>query len=277
MIYTEKFIGEHFSRYRLMKYLENRLERAGLANVDIQRTPVMTRITLQALNPARIIGKRGRLIGDLTDEIRQVFGIENPQISVMEVREPFLEPRIVARKAARQIEMGKKVRAVLHFCLREILARGAMGAEIVAAGKIGAKGARAKRLHVSAGYIPKAGDPVQLVRKAHLNANTRSGVIGILVRIVPPGTVFPDKPAPVKEEKAAGKEEKKEAVEEKTTAKPKEESKKEEMPKEKEATEKEEKNPVKKAKDTENAGEKEPEKKEEAVSAEKEAPLEKEE
>jgi len=28
---------------------------------------------------------------------------------------------------------------------------------------------------------------------AHLAANTKSGVIGVLVRIVPPGTVFPDK------------------------------------------------------------------------------------
>ena len=44
-----------------------------------------------------------------------------------------------------------------------------------------------------AGYIPKAGEPARLIRVAHISANTRSGVIGILVRIVPPGTVFPDK------------------------------------------------------------------------------------
>ncbi len=31
---------------------------------------------------------------------------------------------------------------------------------------------------------------------AHLSANTRSGVIGVLVRIVPPGTVFPDQVNP---------------------------------------------------------------------------------
>ena len=196
MLYSDKFITEHFNRYKLMKYLEDRLDRAGLASVDIQRTPMMTRITLEVLSPARIIGKRGRLINDLTDEIKRVFGIENPQISVVEVKEPFLEPKIVSRKAAKYIEMGKKVRAVLHFFLREILSHGAMGAEIVAAGKIGAKGARAKTLRVSAGYIPKSGEPARLVKEAHLNANTKSGVIGILVRIVPPGTVFPDKPAP---------------------------------------------------------------------------------
>lgn len=195
MIYQEKLIEEPFSKYQLMKFLEKKLDRAGLANVDIQRTPLVTRITLEVTNPARIIGKRGRLINELTDTIKQSFDIENPQVSVVEVQDPFLEPRLVARRAARYIEMGKKVRAVLHYTLREIIRAGALGAEIVAAGKIGAKGARAKSLRVSAGYIPKAGEPARLARTAHIHANTRSGIIGVLVRIVPPGTVFPDKKA----------------------------------------------------------------------------------
>ncbi|HSB47329.1 MAG TPA: 30S ribosomal protein S3 [Candidatus Bilamarchaeum sp.] len=193
MIYQEKLIEEPISKYKVMKFLEQKLDRAGLANVDIQRTPLVTRITLEVTNPARIIGKKGRLINELTETIKHEFKIENPQISVIEVREPFLEPRMVAKRAGKYIEMGKKVRAVLHYLLREVIRAGALGAEIVAAGKIGAKGARAKSLRVVAGYIPKAGEPARLIRVAHLNANTRSGVIGILVRIVPPGTVFPDK------------------------------------------------------------------------------------
>lgn len=195
MLYQEKLIEEPFSKYQIMKFLEKKLDRAGLASVDIQRTPLVTRITLEVTNPARIIGKKGRLINELTATIKKEFKLENPQISVIEVREPFLEPRMVAKRAARYIEMGKKVRAVLHYMLREIIKTGALGAEIVASGKIGAKGARGKRLRVVAGYIPKAGEPARLVRVAHINANTRSGVIGVLVRIVPPGTVFPDKEA----------------------------------------------------------------------------------
>lgn len=193
MIHREKLIEEPFNKYKIMKYLEKRLERAGLANVDIQRTPLVTRITLEVTNPARIIGKKGRLINELTADIKNTFDIENPQVSVLEVRDPFLEPRMVAKRAAKYIEMGKKVRAVLHYLLREIIRSGALGAEIVASGKIGAKGARAKSLRVAAGYIPKAGEPARIISKAHISANTRSGVIGILVRIVPPGTVFPDK------------------------------------------------------------------------------------
>jgi len=193
MIYSEKLIEEPFSKYKLVKYLEKKLEKAGLAGVEIQRTPMMTRITLMVLNPARIIGKQGRIINEITGAVKKEFKIENPQINVVEVQEQFLEPVLVGKKAARHIEMGKKIRAVLHFMLKEIMRAGAIGAEIVAAGKIGAKGARSKRLRVMAGYIPKAGEPMKLVKEAHINANTKSGVIGVLVRIVPPGTVFPDK------------------------------------------------------------------------------------
>jgi len=193
MIYSEKLIEEPFSKYKLVKYLEKKLDKAGLAGVEIQRTPMMTRITLMVLNPARIIGRQGRIINEITEAVKKEFKIENPQINVVEVQEQFLEPVLVGKKAARHIEMGKKIRAVLHFMLKEIMRAGAIGAEIVAAGKIGAKGARSKRLRVMAGYIPKAGEPMKLVKEAHINANTKSGVIGVLVRIVPPGTVFPDK------------------------------------------------------------------------------------
>jgi small subunit ribosomal protein S3 len=189
----EKFIKEKFEKYRIMKYLEDKLERVGLADIDIQRTPLVTRINLAVMNPAMIIGKKGRLINELTQEIKNEFNIENPQINVIEVTQPYLEPRIVGRKAAHYIEMGKKVRAVLHFLLKEIMKSGALGAEIRASGKIGAKGAKARSLRVSAGYIPKAGEVTRAVKEAHVTANTKSGIIGILIRIVPPGTVFPDK------------------------------------------------------------------------------------
>jgi ribosomal protein S3 len=92
--------------------------------------------------------------------------------------------------------MVKKVRAVLHFLIHDIIRNGAVGAEIVASGKIGAKGARGKSLRVSVGYIPKAGEPARLVREAHVSANTKAGIIGVLVRIAPPGTIFPDKGKP---------------------------------------------------------------------------------
>ncbi|MCX8197165.1 MAG: 30S ribosomal protein S3 [Candidatus Micrarchaeota archaeon] len=189
----EKFIEDAITRYRVSKFLEAELDRAGFSRVAIQRTPMVTRIAVEVTNPGRVIGKKGRSIQDLTETIQQQFQIDNPQISVIESSNQNLEPRLVAKKICRYIEMGKKIRAILHAGLRDIMRAGALGAEIVASGKIVAKGGRSKSFRVMAGYIPKAGEPARQVREAHVTAYPKSGAIGVLVRIVPPGTVFPDK------------------------------------------------------------------------------------
>jgi small subunit ribosomal protein S3 len=188
-----KFIEDAITRYRVSKFLETELDRAGFSRVDIQRTPMVTRIAVEVTNPGRVIGKRGKSIQDLTDAINREFKIDNPQISVVESTNQNLEPRLVAKKICRFIEMGKKIRAILHASLRDIMSSGALGAEIVASGKIAAKGGRSKRFRVMAGYIPKAGEPARQVAVNHVTAYPKSGAIGVLVRIVLPGTVFPDK------------------------------------------------------------------------------------
>ncbi|MFH1306467.1 MAG: 30S ribosomal protein S3 [Candidatus Micrarchaeota archaeon] len=189
----KKFVDEAIIRYQVSKYLEKELDRAGFTHVDIQRTPMVTRIGVEVTNPGRVIGKKGRTIRELTDNIAKNFKIENPQISVSESKRPELEPRLIAKKVCRFIEMGKKPRAILHSSLRDIMSAGALGGEIIASGKLAAKGGRAKALRVAAGHVPKAGEPARLVRVSHVTAYPKAGAIGVLVRLVMPGTIFPDK------------------------------------------------------------------------------------
>lgn len=196
MVYEKKFIEEPILKYEIMKFLQKELDRTDLANIDIQRTPIVTRIILEVMNPGRIIGKKGGVINKLTETLQKEFNVNNPQINVVEVRYPWLEPRIVGRRAAKMLEMGKKARMILHSLLREVMANGALGAEIVMSGAM-SKGSRSKRMSVVAGFIPKAGDPARLVKEANVTSVTKYGAIGILVRIVPPNVVLPDK-MPVK-------------------------------------------------------------------------------
>jgi small subunit ribosomal protein S3 len=196
----KKFVEEAIVRYQVSSFLEKELDRAGFTHVDIQRTPMVTRIAVEVTTPGRVIGKKGRTIRDLTDAISNEFGMDNPQISVVETPKPELEPRLVAKKICRFIEMGKKPRAILHAALRDIMANGALGAEIIAAGKLAAKGGRSKALRVMAGYVPKAGEPARLVKEGYVTAYPKSGAIGVLVRVVMPGTIFPDKGAITKVE-----------------------------------------------------------------------------
>ncbi|MEM4366530.1 MAG: 30S ribosomal protein S3 [Candidatus Anstonellales archaeon] len=188
-----KFIAEPLLKARMREFLDKKLERAGISNIEIQRTPLFTKIMIECLNPGYVIGAKGRRSNELTDEIKKLFDIENPQISVIEVQNPSIEPRLVGKKAAKYIEMGKRLRPVMQRLLKSMLDAGALGGEIVASGKLGGKGAKSRAVKVSAGYLPKAGQVTESVKEALVEAHTKAGIIGIRVRVVPPGTKFPDK------------------------------------------------------------------------------------
>ncbi len=193
MVVERKFIDDAIVKIHISKYLEKSLSRAGFSRIDIQKTPLITRITVYVTNPGRVIGRGGSTIDALTETLRTKFNVENPQISVAEVRNPKLEPRLVAKYIANSLERGANARSLMHSTIRDIMLNGALGAEVIAAGKLAAKGARAKQIKVRLGYLPKAGDVTNLVDEAKVAAYPKYGAIGITVRIVQPGTVFPDR------------------------------------------------------------------------------------
>ncbi len=193
MTSEKKFIEESVVKLNISKFMENSLSKAGFSRVEIQRTPVLTRITVYVLKPGRVIGRSGKTINDLTEQISKTFDVKNPQINVMEIDDPMLEPMIVAKDIAYKIERSINARKIMQRTLKDILSRGALGAEIIISGKVAAKSARKKKIRKSIGYIPKVGDVIKLVHEGHATAYPKHGAIGIKVRIVPPNTVFPDR------------------------------------------------------------------------------------
>jgi small subunit ribosomal protein S3 len=188
-----KFIEDSLIKLSISKYLSVELTRAGFSRIEIQKTPILTRITVYVLNPGRVIGRGGKTIDSITETIKSKFKVENPQINVMEVENKMLEPLLVAKSITDRLERNMNARRIIQQSLREIIENGALGAEIIANGKLAAKGARSKSIRKILGYIPKAGDVTELVREAHSTAHPKYGAIGVKVRIVPPGTVFPDR------------------------------------------------------------------------------------
>ncbi|MGC8547472.1 MAG: 30S ribosomal protein S3 [Candidatus Micrarchaeia archaeon] len=200
MTIERKFIEDAIIKEQVSHYLESELSRAGFSDIEIQKTPMLTRITVWVTNPGRVIGRGGETINTLTKAIADKFKIDNPQISVAEVTNPMLEPRLVARYLANALERGAHARGLLHSVLNDIMTNGALGAEIIVTGKLAAKGAKAKQIKLRQGFIPKAGDVVKLVKESRVTAYPKYGAIGVVVRIVKPGTVFPQ---PRRKEKQA--------------------------------------------------------------------------
>ena len=217
MAVEKKFLKKALDDLEVKLFLFKEIERAGVSSISIQRTPIATRLSICVRRPGLVVGKKGKAIKDLCDALKDKFGIENPQIEIIEVMQASLDAKLMAERIGKQIELRPRVKPIVRRALTEIMEAGAIGAEIRVAGKIVGKGGKAKTVSVRKGYLKKSGEPMELVKTGHYSAKTKAGIIGITVKIVSPETVFPDrikvkpdvKPEePVQEEKPVVKEKK---------------------------------------------------------------------
>jgi len=192
MAMERHFIQEGIIRSEIETFLRKELEGAGYSSINIQKTPLATRVVLYVEKPPLVIGKKGRRINKLTRFLKEKYGIENPAIDVQTVENPNLDANIVARRIAQSLEKGMNRRRVVYKAVRAAMASGAQGIEVIVAGKIIGKGGRAKQEKYLQGYMRKVGDSAKLVRTGSTQSYMKAGVIGITVKIVPPDIVFPD-------------------------------------------------------------------------------------
>ena len=54
MAIERKFIEDSMIKLNISKYLSTELARAGFSRIEIQKTPILTRITVYVLNPGRV-------------------------------------------------------------------------------------------------------------------------------------------------------------------------------------------------------------------------------
>ena len=192
MAMEKHFIQEGIIRSEIETFLRHELEGAGYSGINIQKTPLATRVVLYVEKPPLVIGKKGRRINKLTKFLKEKYGIDNPAIDVQAVENPNLDANIVARRIAQSLEKGMNRRRVVYKAVRSAMGSGARGVEIILAGKIIGKGGRAKQEKYLQGYMRKVGDSAKLVRQGSTQAYLKAGVIGVTVKIVPPDIVFPD-------------------------------------------------------------------------------------
>ena len=193
MSVEKKIVKKALNELFIKTFLEKELDKAGVASIELQKTPIATRISISVRRPGIVVGKRGMAIRDLCEELEKNYGVDNPQIEVIEVERPELNAKLMAEKIGRQIELNPRVKPIVRMTLQDIMRAGAIGAETRASGKIVGKGGKAKTVTARAGYLKKSGHLMRLVQTGYRTAYLKAGAIGITVRIVPKGTVFPDK------------------------------------------------------------------------------------
>ena len=190
MASERKFVAENVRRVLLKEYLMKEVSRAGFGGLDVQRTPMGTRVILSTERPGLVIGRRGETIKSLTNAIEKNFGFENPSIEVKEVENASLNAQIMAEKLAFSLERGWHFRRAGHATLRRVMEAGARGCYIVVAGKL--SGQRHRTEKFKEGSIKYCGEPALLfVDEGYAVAKLKMGVIGVTVRIMQADSKLP--------------------------------------------------------------------------------------
>jgi small subunit ribosomal protein S3 len=220
MASERKFIRENTNRILIKEFLIKKIEGAGFGGMNIQRTPMGTRINILVERPGMVIGKGGGKIKEITSEIMDKFRVDNPQIEIQEAgNSAALNAQIMAEKLAEALQRGWHFRRAGHSTVRRIMNAGAKGCQVVIAGKL--TGARHRTEKFTQGHIKYCGETAnEVMDRGYAVAKLKPGVLGVKVGIMKPDAKLPDeiklKVSEI-EEKGEKKPVKKEEVAEKKT------------------------------------------------------------
>ncbi|MDD8017003.1 MAG: 30S ribosomal protein S3 [Bacteroidota bacterium] len=179
--YDDKnFASKLLEDYNVRNYLRNRLKKAGVSKIQIERTPKNARITIHTSRPGVVIGKSGKEITQLEEELKKVTNKE-VKILINEIKRPELDAQLVAENIAAQLEGRIAFRRAMKQAITAAMRMGAEGIRVMCAGRLGgAEIARSEQY--KDGRIP-----LHTIRAdidyAHAEAATIYGKIGVKVWI----------------------------------------------------------------------------------------------
>ena len=157
-----------------------KLKDASVADIVINRANGKTEAIIYTAKPGVIIGHNGEEIEKIKKELAKELK-DDIALSIMEVKNPDLNARLVAEGIAHQIENRVSFRIAQKRAIRNTMKAGAKGIKTAASGRLG--GADMARTEgYTEGNIPR-----QTLRAdidyAHVEADTTYGKIGVKVWI----------------------------------------------------------------------------------------------
>ena len=165
---------------KIRNYLNERLSKASISKIIIERTLKLITVTVHTARPGIIIGKGGQEVDKLKEELKKLTQ-KDVQINIFEVKRPELDATIVASNIAHQVEGKISYRRAMKMGIMSTMRMGAEGIKVIASGRLGgAEMARSEML--KEGRIPLHTFRAD-IDFALAEALTKVGLIGIKVWI----------------------------------------------------------------------------------------------
>ena len=120
---------------RIRKYLRQRLNQAGIAQIGIERMSSKIRVTLNTSRPGIVIGKKGAEIEKLKSELKKFTSAE-VLLVIREVKKPELDATLVADSIAQQLIRRVAFRRAMKKAVLQTLKSGALGIKVMCGGRL---------------------------------------------------------------------------------------------------------------------------------------------
>ena len=179
--------------YNLRKMLKEKLNMAGISQINIDRSGAKVGVSIFTAKPGIVIGKGGAGVEALKKEIEEFTG-KQVNLNIMEIKQPDMNAQLVAENIAQQLEKRVSFRRAMKQVISRTMKAGAKGIKTSVSGRLG--GAEIARTeHYHEGSIP-----LQTLRAnidyGFAEAKTAYGRIGVKVWIYK-GQVLPKAKRPV--------------------------------------------------------------------------------
>ncbi|MFP4527562.1 MAG: 30S ribosomal protein S3 [Candidatus Kapaibacterium sp.] len=135
--FDEKNQAEKLSEdLQVRNYIRNRKKKAGISRIIVERTAKQLRITINTSRPGVIIGRSGKDITQLEEELKKLTN-KDVKILISEVKRPELDALLVSENIAQQLEGRISFRRAMKQAVSSARRMGAVGIRIMCAGRLG--------------------------------------------------------------------------------------------------------------------------------------------
>jgi small subunit ribosomal protein S3 len=135
--FDEKNVAEKLQEDLMVRnYIKSRLKKAGVARIIVERTAKQLRVTINTSRPGVIIGRSGKDIAQLEEELRKITKKE-VKILISEIKRPELDAQLVADNIAAQLEGRISFRRAMKNAVSSTMRVGAEGVRVMCSGRLG--------------------------------------------------------------------------------------------------------------------------------------------
>jgi len=130
--YTEQ-LGEDIA---IRQLIAKRLANASVSKAEIERSLNEVKLTIHTAKPGIVIGKQGAAVEELRRNLEALTG-KKARVNIMEIRQPELDARLVARNVAEQLERRVAFRRAMKQAVQRTMRMGARGIKVRVSGRLG--------------------------------------------------------------------------------------------------------------------------------------------